>query len=182
MSEITISRRYAQALGERAAQAGVIDRVDQDISLISESLKGSRELTGIFESPIVSREKKADVFRALFTGKIDDVTLRFLHVLVEKRREDLFPAIVHAYQELRDKELGVLGVSARTALSLSSEDEKALAASLEKLTGKKIRLTAKVDATLLGGIVIRVGDTVYDASVSNQLATLRVRLEAGALA
>ncbi len=182
MSEITISRRYAQALGERAAQAGVTDRVDQDISLIGESLKGSRELVGIFESPIVSREKKADVFRSLFAGKIDDVTLRFLEVLVEKRREDLFPVIVGAYQELRDKELGVLGVSARTALALSPEDEKALASSLEKLTGKKIRLSTKVDASLLGGIVIRVGDTVYDASVSNQLATLRVRLEKGALA
>lgn len=182
MSEITISRRYAQALGERAAGAGVMDRVDQDISLISESIKGSRELAGIFESPIVSREKKADVFRSLFTGKVDSVTLQFLQVLVEKRREDLFPVIVNAYQELRDKELGVLGVSARTALPLSADDERALTASLEKLTGKKIRLSSKVDASLLGGIVIRVGDTVYDASVSNQLATLRVRLETGALA
>jgi len=182
MSEITISRRYAQALNEQALAAGALDRVDADMSLISEGLAVSRELVGIFRSPIVSREKKANVFRSLFGEKVDKLTLSFLVLLVEKRREELFPDIVNAYRGLRDQQKGVVAVSARTALELSAEDKTALMASLEKLTGKKVRLETKVDASILGGIVIRVGDTVYDASVVNQLASLRVRLETGSLA
>jgi len=182
MSETTISRRYAQALNEQAELARATDRVDADMSLIFEGMKVSRELVGIFESPVVSREKKAEVFRALFSDKIDALTLRFLEVLVEKRREGLFTDIVHAYRELRDQQMGVMGVTARTALPLTGDDEKRLMASLEKLTGKQIRLETKIDESILGGIVIRVGDTVYDASVVNQLASLRVRLETGSLA
>lgn len=181
MSDTSISRRYAQALNEQAEQAGATERVDADMSLIFDGLTASRELAGIFDSPIVSRGKKAEIFRALFAEKVDKVTLRFLELLVEKRREGLFPDMVKAYRELRDEQMGVLGVTARTALPLTSEDEKRLMASLEKMTGKRIRLETKIDASILGGIVIRVGDTVYDASVVNQLASLRVRLETGSL-
>ncbi len=179
MSEITISRRYAKALDEQAQSAGKSEHVSADMSLISDGLKVSRELAGLFSSPVVSREKKADVFRALFGERIDSLTLRFLELLVEKRREGLFPEVVKAYRELRDRQSGVVGVSARTALPLSDDDEKRLIVSLEKLTGSKIRLEKKVDTSILGGIVIRVGDTVYDASVVNQLASLRERLETG---
>lgn len=179
MSEITISRRYAQALDEQAEAAGKSANVAADMSLIREGLLASRELSGLFDSPVVSREKKAAVLRALFSERVDTITLRFLELLVEKRREGLFTEIVKAYQELRDRQLGVVSVSARTALQLSSEDENRLVGSLEKLTGSKVRLETKIDAAILGGIVIRVGDTVYDASVVNQLASLRERLGTG---
>jgi F-type H+-transporting ATPase subunit delta len=74
MSEITIARRYAQALNEQAAQSGVLDQVDADIELIRESLADSRELRAFFDSPIISREKKADVVKALFGERIQTVT------------------------------------------------------------------------------------------------------------
>ncbi|MDA1029534.1 MAG: ATP synthase F1 subunit delta [Bacteroidetes bacterium] len=179
MSEITISRRYAQALDEQAEAAGKSANVAADMSLISEGLAVSRELSGLFDSPVVSREKKADVFRALFSERLDSITLRFLELLVEKRREGLFPEIVKAYQERRDRQSGVVSVSARTALPLTGDDEKRLIGSLEKLTGSNVRLETKIDASILGGIVIRIGDTVYDASVVNQLASLRERLGTG---
>ena len=182
MSEIAISRRYAQALNEQALASGALDRVDADFSVISDGLSQSRELVGIFSSPIISREKKADIFRALFSEKVDPLTLSFLVLLVEKRRENLFPEMMEAYRELRDQQIGVVSVTARTALPLADGDKAGLVTSLEKLTGKKVRLETRIDASILGGIVIRVGDTVYDASVANQLASLRVRLETGSMA
>jgi len=180
MSDITIARRYAQALNEQAAQSGVFEQVDADIDLINQSLADSRDLRNFFASPIISREKKADVVSALFKESVQAVTMTFLGMLVDKRREDLFPAVVSGYRELRDAQLGVAPVSVRTAYELSSEDQDALLSSLKTMIGKDVRLETKVDASILGGIVIRVGDTVYDGSITNQLATLRERLEMGA--
>jgi len=179
MSEITIARRYAQALNEQAAQSGAMGQIDADVAMISEGLSASRELQNFFSSPIISREKKAEVIKGLFQESAHDVTMRFLVMMVEKRRENLFPVVAASYQELRDQQLGVTPVSVRTSHSLSDEDQVALVATLEKLTGNKVRLDSRIDSSILGGIVIRVGDTVYDGSVVNQLATLRERLESG---
>ena len=92
MSEITIARRYAQALNEQAAQDGTLEQVDADIDLISHALAGSRELVNFFSSPIISREKKAAVVGTLFKESLQPVTMRFLELLVSKRRENLLPA------------------------------------------------------------------------------------------
>ncbi|MDE2996701.1 MAG: ATP synthase F1 subunit delta [Bacteroidota bacterium] len=180
MSEITIARRYAQALNEQAAQAGVLDQVDVDIQLIRDALADSRELRDFFGSPIISREKKAVVVKELFGDRLQQITLTFLSLLVEKRREDVFPAVVTSYRELRDTELGIIAVTVRTAHELSDEDKEALMQAMKSLTGKEVRLETRVDTSILGGVVIRVGDTVYDGSISNQLATLRERLQSGA--
>lgn len=179
MSEITIARRYAQALNEQAAHDGVLEQVDADIDLISNSLVGSRELINFFSSPIISREKKAAVVGSLFKESLQPVTMNFLELLVSKRRESLFPTIAASFRELRDDQLGTKPVSVRTAYDLSDEDQAALKASLEKLTGSKVRMTTSVDSSIIGGVVIRIGDMVYDGSVTNQLATLRERLETG---
>ena len=180
MSEITIARRYAQALNEQAAQAGVLDQVDVDIQLISDALADSRELRDFFGSPIISREKKGVVVKELFGDRLQQITLTFLSLLVEKRREDVFPAVVTSYRELRDTELGIIAVTVRTAHELSDEDKEALMQAMKSLTGKEVRLETRVDTSILGGVVIRVGDTVYDGSISNHLATLRERLQSGA--
>ncbi|MDA0683241.1 MAG: ATP synthase F1 subunit delta [Bacteroidetes bacterium] len=179
MSEITIARRYAQALNEQAAQDGTLEQIDADIDLISHALAGSRELVNFFSSPIISRKKKAAVIGTLFKESLQPVTMRFLELLVSKRRENFFLPIVSSYRKLRDDQLGIKPVSVRTAFDLSEGDLSALTASLEKLTDSKVRLSMKVDPSILGGLVIRIGDMVYDGSVTNQLATLRERLETG---
>ena len=180
MSDITIARRYAQALNEQAAQAGILEQVDADIELISTALTDSRDLRSFFSSPVISREKKGDVVKGLFADRIQDVTMTFMGLLVDKRREGLFPSVVSSYRDLRDVQLGVTAVTVRTAYELSDEDRAALEVELRSLTGKQVRLETKVDASIMGGIVIRIGDTVYDGSITNQLATLRERLQSGA--
>lgn len=180
MSDITIARRYAQALNEQAAHSGVLEQVDADIDLISNALADSRELRDFFGSPIISRSKKADVVKGLFADNVQPVTLSFLTMLVEKRREDVFPSVVSSYQDLRDQQLGVTPVSVRTAFELSEDDSSALQSALQSLTGKEVRLQTRIDSSIMGGIVIRIGDTVYDGSITNQLATLRERLQSGA--
>lgn len=180
MSELTVARRYAQALYEAARQEGQTEQVDADVALIRDSLDGSRELVRFFESPVIPREKKLAVVRALFGERVQPTTLHFLQLLVEKRREALFPDVVAAYRALRDEQLGIVEAGARVARPLTEAEEKSLAQALEALTGRRVRLRVALDEALLGGVVIRVGDTVYDGSIRHQLTTLRERLEHGA--
>lgn len=182
MSQPIVARRYAQALYEEAERTHVTEQVDADVRLIREALGASRELVMLFESPVVPRERKQAVVRALFESRVQPVTLRFVELLVEKRREALFAAAAEAYQALRDEQLGIVEVAVRTAMPLDADGEKAVVAKLESLTGKRVRLSVTVDESLMGGMVVRVGDTVYDGSVSGRLATLRERLKHGTAA
>lgn len=181
MTNATVARRYAQALYEEAVRTDAVEGTDADVALIAETLDGSRELVRLFESPVVSQAKKDAVVAALFEERLRPLTLRFLRLLIEKGREDLFPEVVRAYRALRDEQQGIVEAHARTALPLSSDEERALTAALETMTGATVRLRVTRDPELLGGLIVRVGDTVYDGSVRHQLASLRERMEHGAL-
>jgi len=182
MSDIIIARRYAQALRQEADESGITEKVDADVALIRESLTASGELLRFFESPVISREKKSTVVRKLFEGRIEALTLRFLLLMVEKQREQIFPQVVQAYADARDEQLGIVNVSVRVAKTMSEEEETQLSSTIEKMIEKRVRLQTLIDGSLLGGLVVRIGDTLYDGSFANQLKSLRERLEAGQVA
>lgn len=174
----TIARRYAQALHEQAVEDKTVERVDADVALLRDTIEGSRELSGLFGSPVVSREQKERVVRALFGAHLGETTLRFVDFLIEKGREDALPEMARAYLALRDQQEGLVEAHVRTALPMSEAEQKDVRKALEARTGKKVRLRVVEDPELIGGLVIRIGDTVYDGSVRNQLAELRERMEA----
>lgn len=179
MADITVARRYAQALYEEADTSGQTAAVDEDVDVIRASLEGSRELVLFFESPIIAREKKEAVVKELFGDRLRPLTVQFLDLLIEKGREDLFPDVVHAYRELRDRQLGVVEARARTAHPLGEAERARLVEAVERMTGRRVRLKVTHDPSLIGGVVIRVGDTVYDGSVRHKLASLREQLVHG---
>lgn len=174
---LSVARRYAQALYQDAEQHSSVDRVDEDVKMIQESIKGSPELDRFLQDPILTADKKMKVVDALFDGRLHKTTHSLLKLLVSKGRENLFTQVAASYQEMRDRQLGIVEAQVRAALPLSAEDEQKIAKGIEGLTGKKVRLNAQVDPKILGGLIIRVGDTVYDGSVLHQLNTLRGRLE-----
>lgn len=177
---ITVARRYAQAFYEEAEREGSLAQTDADMELIRASMEGSRDLVRLFESPIVSREKKERVIRQLFEDRLQPLTLRFLLLLVAKQREDLFPSIVQAYHEQRNRQQGIVEVRARAARPLDTDEAQKLTQTLERMTGQRVRLQVEQDPSILGGLIVRVGDTVYDGSVRHQLENLREQLEHGA--
>lgn len=179
MSDLAISRRYALALSETAGEKDRTERIDEDVDLVRESLDSSPELERFFQSPVVPREKKSAVIRELFGPRVHKSTLDFLLLLVEKRREGMVRRILAAYRELRDEQQGFVAVVARSARPIGPEEKQRLVDSVSRITGSRVRLETQVDESLLGGIVLRVGDTVYDGSVTNKLAALRERLRAG---
>ncbi len=173
----TIARRYARALHAMAEQEASVDRVDEDIAMIQDSFAASAELVRFFADPIVSAQKKSAVIGTLFGPRVHAVTARFLVLLVEKRRESLFMEVAGSYRALRDEQMNVVQADARVALPLDVSEEKQLRDALEHLTGRTVRLKTHLDPSILGGVVVRVGDTVYDRSVLNQLTLLKDRLD-----
>ena len=171
-----VARRYAQALYQEAAASGVTDQVDADVQILGDTMTGSRELKRLFESPVVSRAKKEAVLNRLFEGRIGDLTTRFIALLVAKEREALVPAVVEAYRALRDEREGVVEAEVRSAQPLSSDEADRIKAGLEARAGQTVRMHLKVQPDLIGGLVVRLGDVVYDRSVRHQLDLLREQL------
>ena len=171
-----VARRYALALYQEADAQGQTDTVDADVETLHEALAGSRELTSMFTSPVIPRQKKEAVLTALFGERLAPLTTRFMGLLVEKEREELLPDVVAAYRALRDERLGIVEATVRTALPLGADEADRLKAALEAREGKRIRMRIQVDPSLLGGLVVRVGDVVYDRSAAHQLQTLRAQL------
>ena len=100
-------------------------------------------------------------------------------MLIEKERIAILPDVLRAYRALRDAEEGVVEATATLALPVSDAGRSQLQEAIERMTGKRVRLRVEQDPALIGGIIVRVGDTVYDGSFSHQLATLREQLQTG---
>lgn len=171
-----VARRYALALYEEAHARGLVETVDADIETLDSAFKGSRELAAAMASPVISREKKEAILGRLFQGSVSELTMRFLGLLVSKDREDLLGETVQTYAALRDERLNIVEATVRSAQPLASAEADRLRQRLEAQTGKSVRMRMTVDPGLIGGLVVRVGDVVYDRSVSHQLKTLRGQL------
>jgi len=181
MSQRTVPRRYATALYEEADQAGVLEAVDEDILMLRRSLESNRDLARVFESPVIPQGKKDTIIQELLTDRAEPLTVQFLRLLVRKDRETRAEAILDAYQALRDDHRGIVDAEVTVAHPLSDEDRAALVEALEEKTGKEIRLHLDEDPDLIGGMVIRIGDRVFDGSVRSQLHALRDRLHEATL-
>jgi F-type H+-transporting ATPase subunit delta len=171
-----VARRYAQALTEEAQSQGALDVADADVALLAETLEGSRDLQFALTSPVVPAHKKRAVLDRLFGDNVSDLTLRFLRLLVEKQRDDQIPEILAAYRQLRDERTGTVEATVRTARPLSSSEAERLKGALEARSGKTVRMDLRVEPALIGGLVVRLGDVVYDRSVRHQLDSLRGQL------
>lgn len=181
MSQRTVARRYATALYEEANATGVLDAVDEDVAMLRESLGTNDPLSRFFKSPVIPHEKKDAVLQSLLGDRVEGLTLRFLRLLVHKDRETMTKAMLDQYQALRDEQRGIVDAHVRVARPLNDEDRSALVDALEAETGQSVRLHVKEEPDLLGGVVIRIGDQVYDGSVRNKLSALRDRLHESTL-
>jgi len=182
MSQRTVARRYATALYEEADATGVLEDVDDDVLMLRESLESNDELARFFKSPVIPQKKKEAVIQELLAERTVDLTVQFLRLLVHKDRETMTKAILDQYQALRDEQRGIVDATVRVARPLADDDREAIVEALEAKTGQSVRLHVEQEDDLIGGLVIRIGDRVFDGSVRNQLANMHNRLRESALA
>ena len=184
MIERRIVRRYAAALFAAATKADAVDQVESDLGLVSFVLFGAERMTTTVKqplwemliSPVIAPAKKRDILSDIFKGKISDITLSYLDLCVDKRREEVIKETQSEYVALANEARGIVEVEVTGAVELSTDQEARLISKLFQTTGKQVRLAKKIDPSLIGGLLVRMGDKIIDGSISGQLATLRERL------
>jgi F-type H+-transporting ATPase subunit delta len=175
MEGLRAARRYAEAVLGMSEEMKQVDRLVSDMEVLRNAIKGSREFVSFLKSPVISKDKKRSVLAELFRHNIDESTLGFLDLLIEKNREDVLPLIIEEFFRLRDERMGVVTVDVRAAAELTKEQQQAIEKRFETMTRKSVRMAFSVDKQLKGGFVARVGDTVFDGSLRRQLELLRER-------
>lgn len=158
---------------------GRVEQVLKDLEEVDLLLQQSREFRLFLASPVISAAKKVKVFEDLLRERAAEETLSFVKLLTVKGREALLPEAIEQFKALHDERIGVADVHLTAAVQYTSEQERMLRAELEKFTGKKVRLHLALDPAIMGGLLIRIGDTVLDASIRHQLELLRSRFVAG---
>ncbi len=126
----------------------------------------------------MGRERKAHVIRSAFEGRASDLLVNFLQVLNDHERLDLLPAIAAAYRELRDQRAGRIRVQVQSAVPLPEDQREQLRRKLAEVFRKDPQIETQVDPDLLGGMVVRVDDWLYDQSVRAQLEDIRKQITA----
>ena len=175
MSETRIARVYAGALYEAAVDAGRVDEVSQDLAALVEALAQSAELRGLLLDEQTRGEEKKQTLMQLTEGG-ESLVRNFLRVLVDKRRESVFEEAAALFAARAERDAGVVKVDLATAVPVPEGMRESLTRSLETSLGKKVELTLTVDESVLGGVKLRIGDRIADASLRHRLEDLRARL------
>lgn len=180
MSNYRVAHRYASALLSLTKEQKKPNEIAENLFLVKETIDSSRELQSVLASPIVHRDKKKAILAEVFKKKIGSAPALYLSSIVDKGREDILHDILKQYFVLRDEELGIVRVEVKTSVEFSAKQEKELQKRIEELSKKKVEITFNLDASLKGGFVARVGDTVFDGSIRRQLELMKTRLKEGA--
>jgi F-type H+-transporting ATPase subunit delta len=169
-----ISKRYARAFFEIATGDKQIERYYDEINQVASIISQNKDLSDFLANPVFEQGSKKSVVKSII-GKLQlsTMTISFLNLLVDKKRIDILHDIVTCYRQLMDEVLKKVRVNVKTAFPLSGKMQDYINSSLEKLTGRQVELFIENDPNLLGGIIIGVGDTLYDGSIKNQLNNMR---------
>jgi F-type H+-transporting ATPase subunit delta len=177
-----VASRYARALvdvvmepGSNVAPAEVV----AGLRAADDLLKGSDILRTALSSPAVSPSRKHAVIKKLLDPMgLPDKVKNFVYVVIDHRRAGEFSSIVDGFEQLLDERLGLVTADVRSAKELTDSQRSAIEAQVSRLAGKKAKLKFSTDPALIGGVVARVGSTVYDGSVRGQLDRLKTKLSA----
>jgi F-type H+-transporting ATPase subunit delta len=176
MREVSIARNYAEALLTLATKAGARDTWGATISALGDAVAGEAALRTVLEHPRVTMAQKAQLLRSALGGIAAPTFVRFVEKLVANRRQMLLPTIATEYHNLLDAAEGRVHARVTVAREADAAMREAIAATLSKALQKTVVPHLTVDPRIIGGVVVRVGDTVMDGSVQRRLSRLRDRL------
>ncbi len=167
---------YAQAFLGAAATKGVLDEAVAELESIAAALEANPKFESLLSSALVPHEEKTQILDRTFGGKLSPLVLDFLKVLSKHGRLDVTRAVYEQAQKLYDEQRGRVRVDVHTAVPLDGGQTSNLEASLRRILGGEPVLESTVDPSIIGGVVLRVGDTVYDGSVARQLLQVREQM------
>jgi F-type H+-transporting ATPase subunit delta len=175
----TAARRYAEAAFQLATRDDAIDAYGEGLDLAVQVL-ASDEAREIVRNPARPLRERIEFVNGMLATRVPEPVLKLVSLLVERGRVDRLPHVASEYRRLRNRERGVVEALATAASPLTDDETAALRQKVATITGRTVDLRVEVNESLIGGLTVRVGDTLYDASVRGRLERLRERLVAGA--
>lgn len=165
--------KYAQAIYELAAETNLLDQVEMELKLVDSTINEYSDLATIIYHPRVLVQTKKETLTKIFGQDVSDVVLKFLMLLVDKRREMALPEIIREFVKLANNARNIVEAQVTTAMPLDSAQETALINKLSLVTGKAIILKKQIDKTIIGGVIVQIGDKLIDGSIARQLQMLK---------
>jgi len=167
-----IAQVYARSLFEAAKDQDKLDEVREQLGMFADAVAESHDLQVFFFSPYLSTQEKTDGLRRAIEGA-DEAFLNFLDLLVENHRMPVIFRIRREFDELWEDENQLLPVQVTSAVPLDDAIVQEIGSTIGAQTGKRVELSSRVDPDILGGIVVRAGNAILDASIRNRLEQLR---------
>ena len=175
MSSTRAAIRYAKAILDMANSKSAANEVSQDMTLIATTIKGNLELNTFIQNPTIKVEVKESALLEVFTS-VNNVTKGLFHLLLENKRFEILESIALEYNKLFDEANGIEVAKVTTAIAMTPELEAKVLAKIKEFSNKKVTIENIVDASIIGGFILRIGDKQYNASVANRLQVLKREL------
>lgn len=173
MKGTKVASRYAQALLDLAVQEKVLDQVNSDMENFHAVCKESKDLSNMLKSPIIDSRRKVTALNAVFGKDMNKMSVSFFELIVKKSRASLLPEIAESFISLSKKQRNILDLYLTSASPLDAATKEKILQKVKAKFAGHINVIEQIDATLIGGFIVRVDDKQLDASIANQLTNLR---------
>ena len=173
MSEIQVASRYAKSLIDLAEEQNSLEPIRSDIMSFIETLRKNPVLLAVLKNPIISPSQKLHILNDLFASRFNPIVLLFFKLLVNKQRSSILYSVAKEFINEYNIRKNIVKATVTSAAPLSDLNKKEIEAVVSDYTKGSIILTANVDASLIGGFVLKVGDRQFDTSISSQLNKLK---------
>lgn len=177
MTTSTVPRRYAQALLMIAAERDALEQYAEELGQFRQALLENPQVKELLDNPRVLPQEKKKALDFLIKDFASPIIYNFLHLILDKRRESLYLEVIKAYNKYADEARNIIDAEVWSAVELTTKDYRDLEQKLARVTGKNVRLQNFIDTSLLGGIKVKIGDTVIDGSVTKKLFLLKNQLQ-----
>ncbi len=178
MIDGTVAKRYAEALFEVAKENNQLEKIEADLKLVAEVMQQTELLMDFLRHPQIDGLAKKELIKTAFKDSISSISENFLSQLIDSNRVEFFEEILKMFIKYANEVRGVIDVEAITAITLDDANKTKVIETLKQKFNKQVRLQNIVDPSILGGIIVKIGDRVYDGSINKQLKLLERSLMA----
>jgi F-type H+-transporting ATPase subunit delta len=173
MSDFRVASRYAKSLLSLAQEKGLLEQVREDMHLFAKVCRENRELVAMLKNPIIKQNKKLEVLKAIFSGKVNEMTIAIFDIITRKNRSNVLPSVAVEFKRQYNVVKGIETAIVVTPVAIDETLRKGFIAMISKISGKsQVELEEKVDASLIGGYLLRIGDKQVDDSLKGKLKDL----------
>lgn len=173
MKDTKVSVRYAQSLLDLAIERNALNNVFADVKLINEVIASNKDFVLMLNSPVIKTDKKIAIFKEIFSAHVSELTMLFVNLITNKKREAILDQILESFVALYDEYKGIQKVIVTTVNGIDDGLRKKVLDLVKSTSKNEIELVEKIDKTIIGGFVLKIGDRQIDSSVVRTLKNLK---------